>query len=94
MGILDFFMGIQDPVNAEYRVTSCSRVPTSSSVANCDMVGEVLTPGRAPVIVEHTSPFTSIDKWPKPGDILPVLIDRENPEFMKIRWKEVPERSK
>ncbi|MEJ1229401.1 MAG: hypothetical protein WDM88_00340 [Galbitalea sp.] len=49
MGILDFFMGIQDPVVGSYRITSCTRIATSSSVANCDMVGELSAPGIAPI---------------------------------------------
>lgn len=93
MGILDFFMGIQDPVVGTYRITSASRVSSTSSVANCDMVGEVSGPGIAPRMIEHTSPFTPIEKWPRPGDVLPVLFDRENPEFMRITWKEVPARA-
>jgi hypothetical protein len=93
MGILDFFMGIQDPVDASYRVTSATKPPTESSVANCDMVGEVTAPGLKPRVVEHNSPFTDLDKWPRPGDVLPVLVDRDNPDFMKVKWKEVPERA-
>jgi hypothetical protein len=92
MGILDFFMGIQDPVEGEYRITSASKPPTSSSVGSCDMVGEVSGAGIRPRVHEHTSPFTSIEKWPRPGDVLPVLFDRDNPDFLKVLWKRVPER--
>jgi hypothetical protein len=92
MGILDFFMGIQDPVEGEYQITSASKPPTSSSVGSCDMVGEVSGPGIRPRVHEHTSPFTSIEKWPRPGDVLPVLFDRDNPDFLKVLWKRVPER--
>jgi hypothetical protein len=92
MGILDFFMGIQDPVVGKYRITRSSKPPTNSSVGGCDMVGEVTAPGVAPLVIEHNSPFTSIDKWPRPGDVLPVLFDRANPDFLRIQWKEVPER--
>jgi hypothetical protein len=92
MGLLDFFMGIQTPVVGTYRITSATRVSTTSSVANCDMVGELTGPGTPPRVIEHNSPFTSIYKWPRPGDVLPVLFDSANPEFMRITWKEVPAR--
>ena len=92
MALLDFFMGIQDPIEGEYRITSVSKASGSSSVASCDMVGEVTGPGIRPVVIEHNSPFTALNKWPRIGDVLPVLFDRTNPEFLKIMWKQVPER--
>ena len=92
MALFDFFIGIQDPVTGTYRVTKASAAPTTSSVAPCDMVGEIEAPGLEPRTVEHYSAFTAIAKWPRPGDVLPVLFDRANPEFMKINWKAVPER--
>ena len=92
MAILDFFMGIQDPVEGEYRITSVSKASGSSSVASCDMVGEVSGPGIQPRVIEHNSPFTALVKWPRVGDVLPVLFDRTNPDFLKILWKRVPER--
>jgi hypothetical protein len=93
MGILDFFMGIQEPVEGVYRITSASKPPTNSSVASCDMVGEVSAPGIPPRAFEHNSPFTPLDKWPRPGDLLPVLFDRTNPGFLKIEWKKIASRS-
>jgi hypothetical protein len=92
MGILDFFMGIQEPVEGKYVITSASKPPTNSSVASCDMVGQVSGPGIPARIHEHTSPFTSLDKWPRPGDVLPVVFDRDNPDFLKIQWKQIPAR--
>jgi hypothetical protein len=93
MGLLDFFMGIQEPVEGQYRITSATKPSTRSSVANCDMVGELSGPGIDSRTIEHNSPFTAIDKWPRPGDVLPVLFDRDNPDFLKIQWKQVPDRS-
>ncbi len=92
MGILDFFLGIQDPVAAQYRVTKATPIPATTSVGLCDMVGELTVPGKPPRVVEHTAPLTARAKWPRVGDILPVLADNDNPEFMKIEWKQVPDR--
>jgi hypothetical protein len=92
MALLDFFMGIQDPVDGTYLVTRASKPPTSSSVGNCDMLGELSGPGLAPTVIEHTSALAALAKWPRPGDILPVVFDRDNPEFMRITWKQVAAR--
>ena len=92
MGILDFFMGIQDPIPAQYRVTKATATPTNSSFGICDMVGELIVPGAKPRIVEHTSPRMTLEKWPRVGDVFPVIADRDNPEFLKIEWNKVPAR--
>jgi hypothetical protein len=91
MALLDFFMGIQDPVMAEYRITKVSAPSKTSSVASCDMVGELTAPGIPTQMIEHNSPFTALEKWPRVGDVLPVLVDRDNPVFLRIQWKQVPE---
>ena len=93
MALFDFFIGIQDPVVGSYRVISATAASTTSSVAPCDMVGEISAPDIPSRRVEHYSAFTAVTKWPRPGDVLPVLFDRTNPEFMKINWKQVPERT-
>jgi hypothetical protein len=92
MALLDFFLGIQDGVVGTYRVTKASKAPTSSSVAPCDMVGELSGPGLTALPLDHYSPLTPLDKWPRVGDILPVLFDRTNPEFFRISWKEIAAR--
>jgi len=93
MAILDFFLGIQDPVVGSFRVTRATPPPTSSSVARCDIVGELSGPGLTPRMLDHHAPLTSLEKWPRVGDILPVVFDRDNPVFMRITWKEVPARA-
>ncbi len=92
MALFDFFLGIQDGVVGSYRITRATKAPTTSSVAECNMVGELSAPGFETRSVEHYAPFAALEKWPRPGDILPVLFDRKTPEFMKINWKEIPAR--
>jgi hypothetical protein len=89
MGLLDFFMGIQEPVDAEYRLTSCTPLPKSGTHGSCDMVGEVTGSGLVPSVVDHNAPFVALEKWPKVGDVLPVLVDRDNPTFLKVKWKDI-----
>jgi hypothetical protein len=44
----------------------------------------------SPVAVEHNSTLTPTAKWPTPGQTLPVTVDRDNPEKLRIRWDEMP----
>jgi hypothetical protein len=57
---------------------------------NCTMDGVVSAPGIDPVSVHHTSLVTPTAKWPYPGVVLPVTVDREHPERLKIQWDAVP----
>jgi hypothetical protein len=84
------FNRIKNPVDAEYRLTSCSIGSTNAVYSNCHMTGVVTGPGLAPVAVEHNSTLTPTAKWPTPGQTLPVTVDRDNPEKMRIRWDEMP----
>jgi hypothetical protein len=90
MALLDFFLGIQDPVKGTLKVISATRAPTSSSVARCDITGELTGLGTDPRVVEHHAPLTPLDRWPRAGDLLPVVFDRANPVFLRVTWKEVP----
>jgi hypothetical protein len=91
MGILDFFMGIQDPVEAEFRLTKCTVPKLKQRFSSCYMFGEITAPGLEPRMMEHTSPLTPRAKWPKPGQILPVTVDRDDPYFLRVKWDEVLE---
>jgi hypothetical protein len=54
------------------------------------MDGVVSGPGIDPVAVHHTSMLTPTAKWPYPGMVLPVTVDREHPDRLKISWDAVP----
>jgi hypothetical protein len=45
--------------------------------------------GRPPFSVDHTCRAPS-DKRPFPGQILPVLVDRSNPERLAVDWDAAP----
>src|SRR4051794_12668559 len=45
--------------------------------------------GRPPFSVEHTCRAPA-DKRPFPGQILPVLVDRSNPERLAVDWDSTP----
>jgi hypothetical protein len=45
--------------------------------------------GRPPFSVDHTCRAPA-DKRPFPGQILPVLVDRSNPERLAVDWDAIP----
>ena len=45
--------------------------------------------GRPPYAVDHTC-RAPVDKRPLPGQILPVLVDRGNPERLAVDWDACP----
>jgi hypothetical protein len=78
-----------DPVPGVYRLIGCSAGSSDASYSTCRMQGVVTGPGVGPVAVEHrcTAPTK---RWPRPGDELPVLVDRADPTRLRIHWDEVP----
>ena len=45
--------------------------------------------GRAPYAIEHTCRAPA-DKRPFPGQILPVVVDRSNPDRVAVDWDACP----
>jgi hypothetical protein len=93
MGILDFFMGIEDPLSGAYRLTSCSVLKTRTPYSSCIMTGEVSGAGIPSRTVRHESPLAPRDRWPVPGQVLPVTVDRNDPEQLRVLWDQVPLRA-
>lgn len=91
MGALNWLRNhrLSDPVDGTYRLTACSGGAYDAAYSNCRMEGVVTAPGVAPVAVEHycTAPTR---KWPQPGEELPVLVDRADPQRLRIKWDEIP----
>lgn len=90
MGLFSRLKGISQPVDAEFRIVACSANSGGAVYENCTMDGVVSGPGIDPVPVHHTSMVTPTAKWPYPGVVLPVTVDREHPDRMKINWDGVP----
>jgi hypothetical protein len=89
VGILDFFMGIQNPVDAEYTVTACTRRRSAAPFSSCSMRGIIHVAGMPPREMQHDSPLTPRDKWPVPGQVLPVIVDRDDPYFLRVKWEKI-----
>jgi hypothetical protein len=84
------FNRIKDPVDAEYRLISCSMNSGGAAYENCRMEGVVTGSGIGPIAIEHNTLAAPTKKWPQPGDTLPVTVDRNDPTRMKIRWDRMP----
>jgi catechol 2,3-dioxygenase-like lactoylglutathione lyase family enzyme len=70
------------------RVLSVSSPPPNTGIAaRCDMVLEVLLPGRAPVRARHRDPAVPLERWPQPGQTFPVEVRSGSPRrHLHIRW--------
>jgi hypothetical protein len=44
--------------------------------------------GVPPTAVEHSC-MCRADRWPSPGDVLPVTLDARKPKRLKVEWDEV-----
>lgn len=76
------------PRIATARVLSVSDPPPNTGIAaRCDMVLEVMLPGLAPVRTRHRDPAIPLERWPQPGQTLPVEVRGGNPRRrLHIRW--------
>lgn len=81
---------IKDPVRGTAEVVARSVMPRGSRYANCRMSLVVEVPGEAKRAAEHHDLKVPCAKWPEPGQVLPLSVDRARPDRMRIEWDEVP----
>lgn len=81
---MGLFNRMKDPVEGIATVVSSTSPPDHASSANCRMNLVVEAEGVAPTSVNVKSMIVPVKKWPYPGTVLPVLVDRANPENVKI----------
>ena len=80
---------MKDPVEGVLRIVGItSPIPTATS-CNYRLDGVVSAEGMMPTAIVHKG-VASINRWPSPGDELPVTVDREKPDRLIIHWKELP----
>jgi hypothetical protein len=73
------------------RVRSVSPPPAESSHGRLSLEVFVDAPG-VPVGLERIRDRAPVTKWPQPGDVLPVLINSDNPRRVRIQWEDVASR--
>lgn len=92
MGLIGDWIGrvrIGDPVPGTAQVVSCSQwVSDNASSANCGMTLVVHAEGIEPFSREYSC-LVKPERWPFPGQALPVTVDRRNPQRMRVDWDRV-----
>jgi hypothetical protein len=76
------------PVSGTLLVTGIS-MPTENAIYHsARLTGVVSAEGVAATAVTHSGLFRT-SKWPRPGQSLPVIVDRANPNLFAIEWDKV-----
>lgn len=76
-------------VRGTARVVSCSRAPQASH-APLHMNVVVEAPGIPAYSHEYRKFGVRVDKWPQPGEVLPVEVDPADPRSVEVLWDELP----
>lgn len=80
MGI---FNRIKDPVQGEAQIVGCSSPPARATSGSCRMQLVIQAPGIPAFSAEDTRVAT-VKRWPSPGLVVPVTIDRGDPSRFKL----------
>ena len=79
---------MSDPVPGQAQVVSASAHNGRGVYQSCNLNLVVQADGVAPVSVRHAC-IAPAKKWPVPGSVLPVTVDRANPQALRIEWDRV-----
>jgi hypothetical protein len=79
---------IKDGLRGQAVVLSINQYVDQSSSARMPIRLMVHLEGREPYSVKHTC-FVPRKKYPFPGTSLPVTVDRDDPERIRIEWDDV-----
>ncbi len=80
---------MREPVRATMLVTEMSLASDEDSVwQNGVVTGIVSLPGR-PAFPHQQRAMIFSDKFPKIGDVLPIIIDRADHRCLAIQWDEI-----
>jgi Short C-terminal domain len=91
VGLLDSLLGsirMDDPVRGTAQVVSVSSYDGDATWQNCRMNLVVQADGVPATAVTHDA-IVAAKKWPWPGQTLPVVVDRSNPQRMKVDWGQI-----
>lgn len=80
---------MKDPVDGTLTVASITMPSPTATSMNYRIDGVVAAPGIAATAIVHHG-VASVNKWPRPGDVLPVTVDRAKPERLVIQWDRLP----
>jgi hypothetical protein len=92
MGLKDLLKGggggMRDPVRGTAHVVSASMNRGRGILQTCDVQLVVQADGVQPTAVAYRG-LVHRDRWPVPGMVLPVTVDRAEPQHLEIEWDEV-----
>ena len=83
-----FNVDIKDGLKGSAVVQSSSMPSPEARSYNATIWLDVTVEGREPYRVKHEC-MVKAGKHPWPGQTLPVVVDRENPERIDIQWQEL-----
>jgi hypothetical protein len=92
MGFLKGMFGqpkIKDGLNGKATVLAVPQPWGNASSHRIEMKLSVQLPDQDAYLAQHTC-FASREKYPWPGTVLPVTVDRNDHERLRIEWDEVP----
>ena len=79
---------MKEPVSGTAQVVSVSAHRGDSSWQDIQMTLVVQADGVPAEPVRHRG-MCRADRWPSPGDVLPVTVDRLKPKRLKVGWDDV-----
>ncbi|MGH2634873.1 MAG: SHOCT domain-containing protein [Actinomycetota bacterium] len=91
MGLKDLLSGgggMDDPVRGTAQVVSASANRGRGIFQTCNLQ-LVVQAEDVPATAVSFSGLVHRDRWPMPGMVLPVTIDRSDPQNVNIKWDEV-----
>jgi Short C-terminal domain len=89
VGLKDLFGGIKDPVRGTGQVVSASMYRGDGIYQRCSINLVVQAEGIPATAVQFEG-LVHRSRWPVPGMVLPVTVDRVDHRRVKIEWDEVP----
>jgi hypothetical protein len=83
---------MKDPVRGSATVVSSSQAASNVMYAPLHMNLVVQAEGMAPTSVEYRQRAARTKRFPFPGQVIPVEVDRSDPTRVEVLWDEVPTR--
>jgi hypothetical protein len=83
---------LKDPVQGTAQVVASSRPPHNTLYSPLEMTLVVQADGIAPTSVRHKQKAARTNKFPVPGQVIPVEIDRRDPTRVRVLWDQIPTR--
>lgn len=89
-GMALFRRRIKHPVEGTAQVVAVTPPPPQEARGTCELRLLVQAVGVPPTTVEHRDRDAPTDRWPTPGQALPVLLDAGRPDRLEVLWDRVP----